>query len=198
MAKVYFYYAAMNAGKSTALLQANHNYLERGMRTLLFTTAIDDRGGDNEIVSRIGIRFAALPFVPADDLLEIVKKNHQEESLDCVLLDEAQFLTKDQVFQLGRIADELNIPVLAFGLRTDFRGELFEGSQYLLAWGDDIKEIKTICHCGKKATMVARIDADGQPTMEGAQVEIGGNERYVSLCRRCYRSGQVGAFLGLD
>jgi len=193
MAKVYFYYAAMNAGKSTALLQANHNYRERGMRTLLFTTAIDDRDGDNDIVSRIGIRTDALPFAPADDLFAIVRKNHQEESLDCVLLDEAQFLTKDQVFQLGRIADELNVPVLAFGLRTDFRGELFEGSQYLLAWGDDIKEIKTICHCGRKATMVARIDADGQPTMEGAQVEIGGNERYVSLCRRCYRSGRVGA-----
>jgi len=193
MAKVYFYYAAMNAGKSTALLQANHNYRERGMRTLLFTTAIDDRDGDNDIVSRIGIRTDALPFAPADDLFAIVRKNHQEESLDCVLLDEAQFLTKDQVFQLGRIADELNVPVLAFGLRTDFRGELFEGSQYLLAWGDDIKEIKTICHCGKKATMVARIDADGQPTMEGAQVEIGGNERYVSLCRNCYRSGRVGA-----
>jgi len=193
MAKVYFYYAAMNAGKSTALLQANHNYRERGMRTLLFTTAIDDRDGDNDIVSRIGIRTDALPFAPADDLFAIVRKNHQEESLDCVLLDEAQFLTKDQVFQLGRIADELNVPVLAFGLRTDFRGELFEGSQYLLAWGDDIKEIKTICHCGRKATMVARIDADGQPTMEGAQVEIGGNERYVSLCRNCYRSGRVGA-----
>ena len=193
MAKVYFYYAAMNAGKSTALLQANHNYLERGMRTLLFTTAIDDRDGDHSIVSRIGIRTDALPFAPADDLFAIVEKNHQEESLDCVLLDEAQFLTKEQVFQLGRIADELNVPVLAFGLRTDFRGELFEGSQYLLAWGDDIKEIKTICHCGRKATMVARIDADGQPTMEGAQVEIGGNERYVSLCRNCYRSGRVGA-----
>ena len=193
MAKVYFYYAAMNAGKSTYLLQANHNYLERGMRTLLFTTAIDDRDGDNAIVSRIGIRADARVFSTEDDLLAIVEKEHQEESLDCVLIDEAQFLTKDQVFQLGRIADELKIPVLAFGLRTDFRGELFEGSQYLLAWGDDIKEIKTICHCGKKATMLARIDSSGKPTMEGAQVEIGGNERYVSLCRSCYRSGRVGA-----
>jgi len=193
MAKVYFYYAAMNAGKSTALLQANHNYLERGMRTLLFTTAIDDRDGANAIVSRIGIRTDARVFTTEDNLFAIVEKDHREESLDCVLIDEAQFLTKDQVFQLGRIADELQIPVLAFGLRTDFRGELFEGSQYLLAWGDDIKEIKTICHCGKKATMVARIDAGGKPTMEGAQVEIGGNERYVSLCRNCYRSGRVGA-----
>jgi thymidine kinase len=193
MAKVYFYYAAMNAGKSTYLLQANHNYLERGMRTLLFTTAIDDRAGADAIVSRIGIRTDARTFTPEDDFLAIVEKNHHEERLDCVLLDEAQFLTKDQVFQLGRIADELKIPVLAFGLRTDFRGELFEGSQYLLAWADDIKEIKTICHCGKKATMVARIDADGHPTLEGAQVEIGGNERYVSLCRNCYRSGSVGA-----
>ena len=192
MAKVYFYYAAMNAGKSTYLLQANHNYLERGMRTLLFTTAIDDRDGADAIVSRIGIRTDAQTFMPEDDFLTIVGKAHGDEALDCVLIDEAQFLTKDQVFQLGRIADELNVPVLAFGLRTDFRGELFEGSQYLLAWGDDIKEIKTICHCGKKATMVARIDADGKPTMEGAQVEIGGNERYASLCRKCYRSGSVG------
>ena len=192
MAKVYFYYAAMNAGKSTYLLQANHNYLERGMRTLLFTTAIDDRDGADAIVSRIGIRTDAQTFMPEDDFLAIVGKAHEDEAVDCVLIDEAQFLTKDQVFQLGRIADELNVPVLAFGLRTDFRGELFEGSQYLLAWGDDIKEIKTICHCGKKATMVARIDADGKPTMEGAQVEIGGNERYASLCRKCYRSGSVG------
>ncbi len=192
MAKVYFYYAAMNAGKSTALLQANHNYLERGMRTLLFTTAIDDRDGDNPIVSRIAIRTEARTVLAEDDHFEIVEKDHQEEKLDCVLIDEAQFLTKDQVFQLGRIADELEVPVLAFGLRTDFRGELFEGSRYLLAWGDDIKEIKTICHCGKKATMVARIDAEGKPTMDGAQVDIGGNERYVSLCRKCYRSGQVG------
>ncbi len=193
MAKVYFYYAAMNAGKSTALLQANHNYLERGMRTLLFTTAIDDRDGNSDIVSRIGIRSEAQPYQPEDDLFAVTAKRHEEENLDCILLDEAQFLTKDQVFQLGRIADELKIPVLAFGLRTDFRGELFEGSQYLLAWGDDIKEIKTICHCGKKATMVARIDPHGQPTMEGAQVEIGGNDRYVSVCRSCYRSGSVGA-----
>lgn len=192
MAKVYFYYAAMNAGKSTALLQANHNYLERGMRTLLFTTAIDDRDGTNAIVSRIGIRTEARTFSGQDDLFAIAGKDHQEEKLDCVLIDEAQFLTKNQVFQLGRIADELNVPVLAFGLRTDFRGELFEGSQYLLAWGDDLKEIKTICHCGKKATMVARIDAEGNPTMDGAQVEIGGNERYVSLCRKCFRSGRVG------
>ena len=192
MAKVYFYYAAMNAGKSTYLLQANHNYLERGMRTLLFTTAIDDRAGADAIVSRIGIRTDAQTFMPEDDFLAIVGKAHGDEALDCVLIDEAQFLTKDQVFQLGRIADELNVPVLAFGLRTDFRGELFEGSQYLLAWGDDIKEIKTICHCGKKASMVARIDADGKPTLEGAQVEIGGNERYASLCRKCYRSGSVG------
>jgi thymidine kinase len=192
MAKVYFYYAAMNAGKSTALLQANHNYKERGMRTLLFTTAIDDREGAEAIVSRIGIRTDAQPFNPRDDLLSIVGETHQQESLDCILIDEAQFLTKEQVFQLGRIADELKIPVLAFGLRTDFQGELFEGSRYLLAWADDLKEIKTICHCGKKATMVARIDAEGRPTMEGAQVEIGGNERYVSLCRSCYRSGTVG------
>ncbi|MGE4550327.1 MAG: thymidine kinase [Opitutales bacterium] len=193
MAKVYFYYAAMNAGKSTALLQANHNYLERGMHTLLFTTAIDDRDGANAIVSRIGIRTDARTFLAEDDLFAIVEKDHQEEKLDCVLIDEAQFLTKGQVFQLGRIADELQVPVLAFGLRTDFRGELFEGSRYLLAWADDIKEIKTICHCGKKATMVARIDSGGRLTMDGAQVEIGGNDRYVSLCRKCYRSGRVGA-----
>ena len=187
MAKVYFYYAAMNAGKSTALLQANHNYLERGMRTLLLVTTIDDRAGKNAIASRIGIRADARAFSAEEDLLMLVGQNHQEKKLDCVLIDEAQFLTKDQVFQLGRIADELNIPVLAFGLRTDFRGELFEGSQYLLAWGDDIKEIKTICHCGKKATMVIRLDENGKVIKDGEQIQIGGNETYTSLCRKHWR-----------
>ena len=191
MAKLYFHYSSMNAGKSTALLQANHNYLERGMRTMLFTAKADTRFGERTIASRIGIEADAIPFSKEEDLLAVIGDAHSKEKVDCVLLDEAQFLTKEQVRQLGSVADDLEVPVLLYGLRTDFQGELFEGSQYLLAWADDIREIKTICHCGKKATMNARIDESGQKVLDGEQVEIGGNERYVSLCRRCYNRNET-------
>ncbi len=191
MAKLYFHYSSMNAGKSTALLQANHNYLERGMNTLLFTAKADDRFGQGVIASRIGIRSDAATFTPEDDLFTRIREAHEESPLHCVLFDEAQFLTKPQVRQLGRVADVLDVPVLTYGIRTDFQGELFEGSQYLLAWADDLKEIKTICHCGKKATRVARLDESGRKLTSGEQVEIGGNERYVSLCRRCYENEEV-------
>ena len=191
MAKLYFHYSSMNAGKSTALLQANHNYLERGMRTMLFTAQADTRYGERTIASRIGIDADAIPFSESENLLEVIGGAHSKEKLDCGLLDEAQFLTKDQVRQLGEVADGLKVPVLAYGLRTDFQAELFEGSQYLLAWADDIREIKTICHCGRKATMNARIDGSGRKVLEGEQVEIGGNERYVSLCRRCFNRNET-------
>ena len=191
MAKLYFHYSSMNAGKSTALLQANHNYLERGMRTMLFTAQADTRYGERTIASRIGIDADAIPFSESENLLKVIGAAHSKDKLDCVLLDEAQFLTKDQVRQLGEVADGLKVPVLAYGLRTDFQAELFEGSQYLLAWSDDIREIKTICHCGKKATMNARIDGSGRKVLEGEQVEIGGNERYVSLCRRCFNRNET-------
>ena len=191
MAKLYFHYSAMNAGKSTALLQANRNYAERGMRTLLYTAKADERYGKGEIVSRIGIRAEADTFGEGDDLLATIRKAHASGPIDCILLDEAQFLSREQVLQLGRVADELGVPVLAYGLRTDFRGELFEGSKALLAWADDLKEIKTVCHCGKKATMVARVNESGKAVTSGEQVEIGGNERYVSLCRRHFRAGQT-------
>ena len=195
MAKLYFHYSSMNAGKSTALLQANHNYLERGMRTMLFTAKADTRYGERTIASRIGIDADAIPFSEEEDLLVVIGEAHSKEKVDCVLLDEAQFLTKEQVRQLGSVADDLQVPVLLYGLRTDFQGELFEGSQYLLAWADDIREIKTICHCGKKATMNARIDESGQKVLDGEQVEIGGNERYVSLCRRCYNRDETKTIL---
>lgn len=183
MAKLYFYYSTMNAGKSTALLQASHNYGERGMRTLVFTAAVDDRGG-GRVHSRIGISGAARHFGPADDLFALVSGEHTAAPLGCVLVDEAQFLAPAQVRQLGRVADELDVPALCYGLRTDFRGELFPGSAQLLAWADNLVELKTICHCGRKATMVVRVDGQGRVEREGAQVEIGGNERYVPLCRR--------------
>lgn len=183
MAKLYFYYSTMNAGKSTALLQASHNYHERGMRTLLYTAQLDDRGG-GRVHSRIGISGEALHFRPGQDLGAEIGAEHARAPLSCVLLDEAQFLEPQQVRQLGAVVDELNVPVLCYGLRTDFRGELFPGSAQLLAWADNLVELKTICHCGRKATMVVRVGADGAVEREGAQVEVGGNERYVSLCRR--------------
>lgn len=183
MAKLYFYYSTMNAGKSTALLQASHNYGERGMRTLVFTAQVDDRGG-GRVHSRIGISGEARHFSPTTDLFAEVATEHTAVPLGCVLLDESQFLSRDQVRQLGRVVDELDIPVLCYGLRTDFRGELFPGSAALLAWADNLVELKTICHCGRKATMVVRVGGDGTVERQGAQVEIGGNERYVSLCRR--------------
>jgi len=188
VAKLYFYYSSMNAGKSTTLLQSAHNYRERGLRPLLFTPQLDTRAGEGRIASRIGLDAAAHAFTPADDLLKLTGA---EETIDCVLIDEAQFLTRTQVFQLGEIADRLGIPVLAYGLRTDFQGNLFEGSQHLLAWADTLVEIKTICHCGRKATMVLRTDAAGNVLREGAQVEIGGNERYISVCRKHFKEGMA-------
>ena len=187
MAKLYFYYSAMNAGKSTHLLQSSYNYRERGMETLIFTPAIDDRYQQGEVTSRIGLKAAAIPFDDKTDLLRRTNEELQARPLACVLVDEAQFLTKSQVHQLTEIVDELNIPVLAYGLRTDFRGELFEGSQYLLAWADELNELKTICHTGKKATMVVRVDDQGRAVTQGNQVEIGGNDRYVSVSRREFK-----------
>jgi thymidine kinase len=192
MAKLYFYYSTMNAGKSTALLQASHNYEERGMRTLLYTARIDHRDG-GLIHSRIGIEREALHFHGEVDLRAQIGAEHANAALACVLIDEAQFLTPAQVKQLGAVVDELDIPVLCYGLRTDFRGELFPGSAQLLAWADNLVEIKTICHCGRKATMVVRVTADGTAEREGAQIEIGGNERYVPLCRRHFSQALAGA-----
>lgn len=188
MAKVYFYYSAMNAGKSTLLLQSSYNYRERGMQTLIFTPALDTRAGSGRVKSRIGLEAEAVAFDASDNLLDRVTAAHGRERLSCVLVDEAQFLSEAQVRQLTDVADDLNIPVLCYGLRTDFQGQLFEGSRCLLGWADDLSEIKTICHCGRKATMVLRLDASGQPVREGAQVEIGGNDRYVSVCRRHFKS----------
>jgi len=192
MAKLYFYYSTMNAGKSTALLQASHNYEERGMRTMLYTAKIDSREG-GRIHSRIGIAREARHFHPALDLRADVQSVHQRSPVACVLVDEAQFLTPAQVKQLGSVVDEFNIPVLCYGLRTDFRGELFPASAQLLGWADNLVEIKTICHCGRKAIMVVRVKADGTAEREGAQIEIGGNERYVPLCRRHFSQALAGA-----
>lgn len=189
MAKLYFYYSAMNAGKSTVLLQSSYNYRERGMRTLLLTPAIDTLEGVGKIHSRIGLGADAYAFSSLEDLRRLAEAEHEQSPIHCVLVDEAQFLTRKQVMQLCGIADELGIPVLTYGLRTDFRGELFEGSQYLLAWADALTEIKTICHCGRKATMVLRIGADGKALREGSQVEVGGNERYLSVCRQHHSQG---------
>ena len=192
MAKLYFNYSSMNAGKSTALLQANHNYHERGMKTKMFTFSEDSRFKKNEIVSRIGISASANPFSKDTDLFNSLLKDKEINEIKCVLIDEAQFLTKEQVFQLGKVVDELDIAVLAFGIRTDFQGELFEGSKYLLAWADNLKEIKTICWCGRKATMVVRIDNRGLIITEGEQLEIGGNEKYVPLCRAHFTNKDLG------
>jgi thymidine kinase len=184
MAKLYFYYSAMNAGKTTTLLQSAHNYHERGMRTLILTPRLNDRHGQGIVASRIGLKADGCVFTRGDDLLELVDGDIDAHGpLHCVLVDEAQFLTRAQVWQLTDIVDVLKIPVLTYGLRTDFRGELFEGSQYLLAWADNLIEIKTICHTGKKATMVVRVDDHGRAVTDGPQVEIGGNERYVSVSR---------------
>jgi thymidine kinase len=190
VAKVYFYYAAMNAGKSTVLLQSSYNYHERGMKTLLLSPAIDDRFGLGKIKSRIGLEADATVFTPDDNLLRVVEAAHAANNLSCVLVDEAQFLTPSQVKQLTDVADLIDVPVLCYGLRTDFQGNLFPGSATLLGWADDLIEIKTICHCGRKATMVLRLDASGRAVKEGAQVEIGGNDRYVSVCRRHYKASQ--------
>jgi len=192
MAKLYFNYSSMNAGKSTALLQANHNYLERGMKTKMFTFSGDNRYEENKIVSRIGISADANSFSEATDLFQNLIEDKELKKIKCVLIDEAQFLKKKQVAQLGRIVDELDIAVLAFGIRTDFQGELFEGSKYLLAWADNLKEIKTVCWCGRKATMVVRLDSKGNILSEGQQLEIGGNEKYVPLCRAHFSKKDLG------
>jgi len=190
LAKLYFHYASMNAGKSTLLLQASYNYEERGMRTLLLTAALDDRAGHGRIASRIGLGSDALTFTEADDLYDVVQREVEREveresegRLACVFVDEAQFLSEAQVWQLARVVDRLNVPVMTYGLRTDFRGELFPGSKALLAIADSLREIRTICFCGKKATMVVRVDAEGKALSEGAQIDVGGNDTYVPDCR---------------
>ena len=187
MAKLYFYYSSMNAGKSTSLLQSSYNYKERGMNTLVFAPRFDDRYGKGKVTSRIGIESEATTFNSETNLFDVVATSVAEKPLHCVLIDEAQFLTRDQVFQLSDVTDKLNIPVLAYGLRTDFQGEPFEGSKYLLAWSDNLKELKAICDCGRKAIMVLRMDADGNAVTQGSQVEIGGNDRYVSMCRKHFK-----------
>lgn len=184
MAKLYFYYASMNAGKSTTLLQADFNYRERGMATMLWTAALDDRGGDNAIESRIGLHAGAHRFTGDTDLWGEVIAAHQAGPLACVLVDEAQFLSEAQVWQLARLADEAGIPVLCYGLRTDFQGELFPGAKTLLGIADSLVELKAVCHCGRKATMNLRVDDSGRAVQQGAQTEIGGNDRYVALCRK--------------
>ncbi|MFK8010722.1 MAG: thymidine kinase [Marinicellaceae bacterium] len=187
MAKLYFYYSAMNAGKTTHLLQSSYNYRERGMSTLILSPAFDNRYGVGKVTSRIGIESPSVIFSEKENIYNLVKKILNQRDVNCVLVDEAQFLSKDQVFQLTEIVDQLDIPVLAYGLRTDFQGELFTGSQYLLAWADHLKELKTICHSGKKATMVVRVDERGHAVKSGNQVEIGGNDRYISVSRAEYK-----------
>ena len=184
MAKLYFYYAAMNAGKSTTLLQADYNYRERGMETMLWTAGFDDRSGSGTIGSRIALSAPAATYGDDTDLFVAVGEEVKQRKLDCLLVDEAQFLTRDHVLQLCRIADEIGIPVLCYGLRTDFRGELFPGSAALLALADALIELKAVCECGRKAMMNLRVDGEGHAVAAGAQTEIGGNDRYIALCRR--------------
>jgi len=192
LAKLHFYYSAMNAGKSTSLLQSSYNYNERGMDTLLLLPKIDDRYGKNKIASRIGIQAKATIFGKNDDLLNLVKLIlDKNRNLKCVLIDEVQFITKEQVWQLASITDKLNIPVLAYGLRTDFTGAPFEGSSYLLAIADQLVEIKTICHCGRKAIMNIRIGIDGTVLRSGKQIVIGGNEHYIAVCRKHFVEGKI-------
>lgn len=188
MAKLYFHYSTMNAGKSTALLQASHNYREGGMHTYLMTANVDRRAGQGRIASRIGIGEDADTFTPEDDMQTKIATRLAQGPVACVFIDEAQFLTKAQVWQLARAVDDLGVPVMCYGLRVDFQGNLFPGSAALLAWADEMREVRTICHCGKKATMVIRRGPDGQALRDGEQVQIGGNETYVSLCRRHWRA----------
>ena len=193
MAKLYFYYSAMNAGKTTTLLQSAHNYCERGMRVLILTPRLNFRDGNGTVASRIGLSAQGVAFGSDQDLDALVRADIAAHGrLHCVLVDEAQFLRKPQVWQLSEVVDALHIPVLCYGLRTDFQGELFEGSQYLLAWADELTEIKTICHSGKKATMTVRVDALGRAVRDGPQVEIGGNERYLSVSRAEYKKVMCG------
>jgi thymidine kinase len=187
MAKLYFHYSTMNAGKSTLLLQASYNYIERGMQTYLMTANFDDRAGTGRIGSRIGIAAEADTYATSSDLFEMIRARLAAGPCACVLIDEAQWLTREQVWQLARAVDDLGVPVMCYGLRVDFRGELFPGSAALLALADEMREVRTICHCGRKATMVIRVDAEGRALTEGAQVEVGGNDRYVSLCRVHFR-----------
>ena len=191
MAKLYFYYSAMNAGKTTTLVQSAYNYRERGMNTLVLKPEIDERYSSSIVRSRIGLETDAKTIGAKDNLFLLIEKTNRKNPLSCVLLDEAQFLTKSQVYSLGEIVDKLEIPVLAYGLRSDFRGELFEGSLHLLAWADELIEIKTICHCGKKAGMVLRLDENGEPVNIGDQVKIGGNDIYVSVCRKHFKQQQA-------
>ena len=187
MAKLYFNYSTMNAGKSTVLLQASHNYGERGMETYLLTAQFDNRAGDGRIASRIGIGQEADTFAHGEDLFAKIATRLKQGKIACMFIDAAQFLDKDQVWQLARAVDDLGVPIMCYGLRVDFQGELFPGSAALLALADEMREIRTICHCGKKATMVIRQDDRGNALLEGDQVQIGGNETYVSLCRRHWR-----------
>ena len=187
MAKLYFHYSTMNAGKSTVLLQAAHNYSERGMTSYLLTAQLDNRAGSGRIESRIGIGQKSETFSKQENLFSKLKNRLHNGKIDCIFVDEAQFLTKSQVWQLARVVDDLNLPVMCFGLRVDFKGELFPGSATLLALSDEMREVRTICHCGKKATMVVRKNADGQIIKSGEQIQIGGNETYQSLCRRHWR-----------
>jgi len=184
LAKLYFYYSSMNAGKSTSLLQSAYNYQERGMTPLLLTAEIDNRYSVGKVTSRIGLEAGAHLFNQDNNLFEMVSEQNENETIDCVLIDESHFLSKEQVKQLGQVVDTLDIPVLCYGIRTDFRGELFPGSKHLLAWADNLNELKTVCHCGRKATMVVRLDSDGKVVSDGDQVVIGGNDQYQSMCRR--------------
>lgn len=187
MAKLYFHYSTMNAGKSTLLLQASHNYSEGGMATYLITAQFDNRAGQGRIASRIGIGEDADTFAPNEDMFTKLQQRFAQGKVACVFIDEAQFLSKDQVWQLARVVDDLGVPVMCYGLRVDFQGNLFPGSAALLAWADEMREVRTICHCGKKAAMVVRKGPDGRALRDGDQVVIGGNETYVSLCRRHWR-----------
>jgi thymidine kinase len=187
MAKLYFHFSTMNAGKSTSLLQASHNYRESGMATYLITAQFDKRAGEGRIASRIGIGEAADTFGPAEDLFAKIKARLDQGPIACIFIDEAQFLSKSQVWDLARAVDDLGVPIMCYGLRVDFQGNLFPGSAALLAWADEMREVRTICHCGRKATMVIRRGPDGRALHDGAQVVIGGNETYVSLCRRHWR-----------
>ncbi len=187
MAQLYFYYSAMNAGKSTSLLQSAYNYRERGMHSIIYTAAIDDRYGTGKVSSRIGLQADAELYAKSDNLFQCINQRHEVKKMDCVFIDEAQFLTKEQVRQLVNVVDELKIPVLAYGLRTDFLGETFEGSHYLLAWADKLSELKTVCHCGRKASFVVRLDENGRAVKTGDQVQIGGNDTYESMCRKHFK-----------
>jgi thymidine kinase len=196
MAKLYFYYSSMNAGKSTTLLQADFNYRERGMETMLWTAALDDRYGQGYVSSRIGLKADANKFDPTTDLFDAIMAEHAVRPLACVMVDEAQFLSRDQVLQLARISDEAKVPVLCYGLRTDFAAELFPGSAALLGLADALIEIKAVCHCGRKSTMNLRVDGQGRAIIDGAQTEIGGNDRYVAMCRKHFMEARKASAAG--